>query len=308
MGDYIKEIRGLIGTRPFILVGSAVLVFNQRYEVLLQLRADTGRWGIPGGAMEPGESFEETARRELYEETGLKLKNLKFLDVLAGEEYYFQYPNGDEIYNAIALYTSDDWEGTLQMLDGESKDLRFFPLDELPPLQGRPELIMNKIRDYGILPEIKKICLLQIIAAAEVLDLQRKSYIIEAELIGTTEIPPLTETFEQLQHCGETFIGYYIENKLAGAVSYKREAGTLDIHRVMVHPDFFRRGIAAKLITYIESLEKNISNIIVSTGAANLPAVRFYEKLGFQRAEDAIVGNGLVIANFIKRRDSLDIG
>ena len=90
MSDYIREIRGLIGTRPFILAGSAVLVFNERNEVLLQLRTDTGKWGIPGGAMEPGESFEETARRELLEETGLHLKNLKFLDVLAGEEYYFQ--------------------------------------------------------------------------------------------------------------------------------------------------------------------------------------------------------------------------
>ncbi|WP_423410649.1 GNAT family N-acetyltransferase [Heyndrickxia sp. MSNUG] len=135
------------------------------------------------------------------------------------------------------------------------------------------------------------------------LELQRKSYIIEAELIGTTEIPPLTETFEQLQNCGETFIGYYIDNKLAGAVSYKREAGTLDIHRVMVHPDFFRRGIAAKLIKHIEAHEKNTSKTIVSTGAANLPAVRLYEKLGFHRTEDAIVGNGIVIANFIKRND-----
>jgi 8-oxo-dGTP pyrophosphatase MutT (NUDIX family)/GNAT superfamily N-acetyltransferase len=303
LGDYIREMRRLIGTRPFILVGSAVLVFNQRYEVLLQLRADTGRWGIPGGAMEPGERFEDTARRELHEETGLLLKKLKFLDVLAGEEFYFQYPNGDEIYNAIALYASDDWEGELQMLDGESKELRFFPLNDLPPLQGRPELIINKIRDYGILPEIIEISLSHIITAAEVLDLQRKSYIIEAELIGTNEIPPLKETLEQLQNCGETFIGYYIENRLAGAVSYKMEAGTLDIHRVMVHPDFFRRGIAAKLTTHIQSLEKAATKVIVSTGAANQPAVRLYEKLGFQRTEDSVVGNGLVIANFIKRQN-----
>ncbi|ESU32175.1 hypothetical protein G3A_12720 [Bacillus sp. 17376] len=51
MSDYIKEIRILIGTRPFILVGSAVLVFNRQYEVLLQLRTDTGKWGIPGGSL-----------------------------------------------------------------------------------------------------------------------------------------------------------------------------------------------------------------------------------------------------------------
>jgi 8-oxo-dGTP pyrophosphatase MutT (NUDIX family)/GNAT superfamily N-acetyltransferase len=301
LGDYVKEIRALIGTRPFILAGSAVLVFNERNEVLLQLRSDTGKWGIPGGAMEPGESFEETARRELLEETGLYLKRLKFLDLLAGEDYYFQYPNGDEIHNAIALYACDDWEGTLQMLDGESRELRFFALDNLPELQGRPELILNKIKEYSILPEYRQINLSDIMAAAEVLQLQRASYKIEAEFIGTDEIPPLKESFEQLQNCGETFIGCFLHNRLEGAVSYKREGDTIDIHRVMVHPEFFRKGIAARLITYIEtSLEKDALNIIVSTGAANLPAVRLYEKLGFERQEDLIVGNELRIATFKK--------
>lgn len=298
MSDYIKEIRALIGSRPFILAGSAVLVFNREYEVLLQLRADTGRWGIPGGAMEPGESFEDTARRELYEETGLRLNSLKFLDVIAGEEYYFQYPNGDEIYNAIALYACTDWGGELQMLDGESKELRFFALDNLPSLQGRPELIINKIKDYGILPVIREIELNHVIAAAEVLDLQKKSYRIEAELIGTEEIPPLKETFEQLQNCGETFMGYYIEGLLAGAVSFKKEGKVLDIHRMMVHPDYFRRGIAGKLLAEIERQDRQ--EIIVSTGAANTPAIKLYEKLGFVRQHDSVVGNGLVIANFKK--------
>jgi 8-oxo-dGTP pyrophosphatase MutT (NUDIX family)/N-acetylglutamate synthase-like GNAT family acetyltransferase len=298
MSDYIKEIRALIGSRPFILAGSAVLVFNREYEVLLQLRADTGRWGIPGGAMEPGESFEDTARRELYEETGLRLYSLKFLDVIAGEEYYFQYPNGDEIYNAIALYACTDWGGELQMLDGESKELRFFALDNLPSLQGRPELIINKIKDYGILPIIREIELNDVMAAAEVLDLQKKSYKIEADLIGTDEIPPLKETFEQLQNCGETFMGYYIEGLLAGAVSFKKEGKVLDIHRMMVHPDYFRRGIAGKLLAEIE--RQDCQEILVSTGAANTPAIKLYEKLGFVRQHDSVVGNGLVIANFKK--------
>ncbi len=301
MSDYIKEIRALISSRPFILAGSAVLVFNKEYEVLLQLRTDTGSWGIPGGAMEPGESFEETARRELYEETGLHLNTLKFLDVIAGEEYYFQYPNGDEIYNAIALYACTDWEGVLQILDGESKELRFFALDNLPALQGRPELILSKINDYGILPVIREIELFDVLAAAEILDLQRKSYRIEADLIGTDEIPPLKETFEQLQNCGETFLGYYLDGRLAGAVSFKIDREVMDIHRMMVDPDFFRRGIARKLIAYLE--HQNFSEMIVSTGAANTPAIKLYEKLGFVRQNNSAVGGGLVIANFKKRRN-----
>ncbi len=300
VSDYFREIRRMIGTRPFILVGSAVIVLNQRYEVLLQLRSDTGKWGIPGGAMELGESFEETARREVFEETGLRLNTLKFLDVFSGKEYYFQYPNGDEIYNAIALYACDDWEGGLSMLDGESLELRFFPLAELPEIEGRPAMILKKLGSYGILPEIKEISLAHILSAAQLLELQRTAYKIEAELIGTEDIPPLKESFEQLQSCGETFIGCYQGNRLAGAVSFVKEGNTIDIHRVMVHPDFFRKGIAARLLKHIEQ-EHDGAELIVSTGAANVPALKLYEKLGFERLKDRTVGGSIVLANFIKR-------
>ncbi len=51
-------------------------------------------WGLPRGAMEPGETLEETAKRELYEKTGLHANNLQFLTILSGYQDYFKYPNG----------------------------------------------------------------------------------------------------------------------------------------------------------------------------------------------------------------------
>ncbi|WP_445668809.1 NUDIX domain-containing protein [Lysinibacillus sp. FSL W8-0953] len=71
MSDYVIKLRQLVGTMPVILVGSTVIVLNQTRKVLLQFRADIEMWGLPGGAMEPGETLEETAKRKLYEETGL---------------------------------------------------------------------------------------------------------------------------------------------------------------------------------------------------------------------------------------------
>lgn len=46
---------------------------------MLQLRSDNESWGLPGGTMELGESFEEAATREVYEETNLEIQNLKFI-------------------------------------------------------------------------------------------------------------------------------------------------------------------------------------------------------------------------------------
>ncbi|MEK5332638.1 NUDIX hydrolase [Lysinibacillus sp. FSL W8-0992] len=145
MAEYIKEIRKLIGTKPLILVGSTVIVLNNNNEILLQLRSDTKEWGLPGGAMELGESLEQTAARELFEETGLTVKNFKFLDLLSGQELYFKYPNGDEVYNIISVYLAEDPYGELAMSDGESLDLKYFSSKELPAnIDERAQLIMNK--------------------------------------------------------------------------------------------------------------------------------------------------------------------
>ncbi len=140
---YIEELRKVVGTRPLILVGSAIIILNDNQEVLLQYRSDTYDWGVPGGAMELGETTEETARRELLEETGLTAKIMQFLGVLSGKEVYFRYPNGDEIFNVIHLYQGHHVSGELR-LDHEGLKLQYFPVDRLPKLNETTEKILQK--------------------------------------------------------------------------------------------------------------------------------------------------------------------
>lgn len=145
MAEYIKDIRKFIGTRPLILVGATVVVLNKNKQILLQLRADTKEWGLPGGAMELAESLEQTAERELFEETGLRAENFKFLDLLSGKNLYFKYPHGDEVYNVISVYLAEGTNGELSMTDGESLDLQYFSPTELPAnLDERAQLIITK--------------------------------------------------------------------------------------------------------------------------------------------------------------------
>lgn len=134
----------------------------------------------------------------------------------------------------------------------------------------------------------------------EVLRLQKQAYKVEAAYIGTFDIPPLKETLNELLNSGEKFIGYFVEDTVAGVLSYKFKKGVIDIHRVMVHPSFFRRGIARSLIKHVENKMDSAEFVIVSTGAKNLPAVKMYQRLGFEVLDQSIFGD-LVVTNFKKK-------
>ncbi len=78
-----------------VLVAAGVLVRDRATgAVLLQLRGDDATWGLPGGRLEPGESLEQAARRELLEETGLAAGDLALVDVYSGPEFVVRYPMG----------------------------------------------------------------------------------------------------------------------------------------------------------------------------------------------------------------------
>ncbi len=143
---YIMNLREKVGHSPLIGVGATTLVFNSKNELLLNLRGDTNNWGIPGGSKELNESLEECAVRELKEETNINVNDLELVTVLSGKEYYFKYPNEDELDCVIALYKVSNYEVKLNINDGESKELKFFSLDNLPELESRAKAIIDKIK------------------------------------------------------------------------------------------------------------------------------------------------------------------
>lgn len=128
---HIQELRELVGNRPLFSVGSAVVVLDESNRVLMQLRSDTNSWGFPGGSCELGESLLEAAQRELLEETGLIASNWMFVTMLSGQEFFFTYPNGDQVYNVSAVYVAREISGNL-CSDHEGLELRWFEVDDLP--------------------------------------------------------------------------------------------------------------------------------------------------------------------------------
>lgn len=147
---YIMNLRKYVGHKPLIGLGATTLVFNDKKELLLNLRTDTNTWGIPGGSMELYETIEETAVRELKEEAGISADELELVTILSGKEYYFEYPNGDKMCTVIVLFKVLNYTGDIKVADNESKQLRFFSLDNLPNMESRAKAIIDKINNGSI--------------------------------------------------------------------------------------------------------------------------------------------------------------
>ena len=131
--NYVKYLREYIGHKPVILNGTSVIVLDKENRVLLQKRTYPQKnWGLPGGIMDMGETIEETGIREVFEETGLRVSNLKLVNVYSGEDFYMKLPNEDEFYLVNAVYATRDYEGELQVDNEEGTELKFFPIDALP--------------------------------------------------------------------------------------------------------------------------------------------------------------------------------
>ena len=117
--------------------------------------------------------------------------------------------------------------------------------------------------------------------AKAIREVQRAAYAVEAELTGFDAIPPLRESAEVVRTLDLVFLGMHERTRLVALAGYMRNGDTVDIDRVAVHPDYFRRGFASRLLTTIHRYEEDASTFTVSTGRANTPAIALYERLGY---------------------------
>lgn len=130
--NYIKWLRSKVGHEKCILVFAGGCVFNEKGEVLLQKRADSQKWGFPGGAVELGETPQMAAVREIREETGLDVSAEKLIGIYT--DFDMSYPNGDVAQSICIAFACKVMGGTLSCGDEETLQLQYFPLDDMPAL------------------------------------------------------------------------------------------------------------------------------------------------------------------------------
>lgn len=132
MEAYTAMLRPLVGKRCIFVPGVRALILNAAGELLLQRRADTGLWGLPGGAVELGETALAALKREVREETGLEVIEAEPMALYSGPQQRFAYPNGDEVQCFAVAFIVRRYTGQPRPDGAEGTELRFWPR-EAPP-------------------------------------------------------------------------------------------------------------------------------------------------------------------------------
>ena len=103
-------------------------IINNKNEVLLRKKArgfGAGKWNGPGGKIDPGETPEESTIREVKEETGLVVKNLKKRGAIE-----FVFTENNDLNNYTHIFVCRDYAGEPRDL-GEGK-LKWYNIEEIP--------------------------------------------------------------------------------------------------------------------------------------------------------------------------------
>ncbi|PSJ27490.1 DNA mismatch repair protein MutT [Streptosporangium nondiastaticum] len=116
-----------------LVVAASAVVTDGEGRILMQRRADSGLWALPGGGMEMGESLAGAVVREVREETGLDVEVTGLVGTYTDPRHVIAYSDGEVRRQFNICFTARIVGGTLAMSD-ESTELRFVPVDGIRSL------------------------------------------------------------------------------------------------------------------------------------------------------------------------------
>jgi 8-oxo-dGTP pyrophosphatase MutT (NUDIX family) len=123
-----------IGQTSALRVGASALIYDESgQKVLLTQRTDNGRWCLPGGGMEPGESATEACIREVWEETSLQVTVRRLIGIYTTPHRIIEYASGDRFQYASFSFEVEVVGGTLG-LSNETTAFGYYSRDEIAHL------------------------------------------------------------------------------------------------------------------------------------------------------------------------------
>lgn len=141
--------------------------------------------------------------------------------------------------------------------------------------------------------------------AQEILLLQKKAYMSEAEIYNDFLIPPLVQTMDEIKKEFEKsiFLKAVDSGRIIGSVrASSDDSKTCYIGKLIVHPDFQNQGIGTDLMNEIEALFGDCNSFELFTGHKSWKNIKLYEKLGYSRYKMEKITDNLHFIYFRKNR------
>lgn len=132
--SYIKDLREKVGNDWVLLHASAVVIVNEKNQILLQKRSDNGLWGLPGGLMELDDSIAACAIREVKEETNLDVELERFIGVFSNP--FMRWRKHDYAKIISYAFTAKVIGSKMKINDHESTELKYFSYINLPQVHS----------------------------------------------------------------------------------------------------------------------------------------------------------------------------
>ena len=119
-----------LGKQGKLRLGCSAAIFDEQERVLLTRRTDNGQWCLPGGAVDAGESVAEACEREVWEETGLRVRVKRLVGVYSHPDQLVIYPDGNKAH-IVALHFEAEIVSGKPSLRDETTGFGYFTMGEI---------------------------------------------------------------------------------------------------------------------------------------------------------------------------------
>ena len=130
-----KLLRGdRIGKLGQIMLGCSATLFDVTHQkILLTRRTDNGRWCLPGGRVDPGETVAEACIREMLEETGLQVEIVRLVGIYSSPDFLLEYADGERCHVVALNFEVQIVSGVLG-ISNETTEFGYFSQAEITSL------------------------------------------------------------------------------------------------------------------------------------------------------------------------------
>jgi 8-oxo-dGTP diphosphatase len=219
--SYLGKLRTLVGHRLLHVPGGRGILEREDGKILLHKRSDFKAWALPGGAPEERESCEQAIVREIFEETGLTIKQYQACAFASEPEYEIvTYPNGDRVHGFGLVLHATKWEGELIDSNDETLAIDFFAPNQLPDMIECDRIAIEQLQTFKRTGKFQASCK----------DKSQKLSELSVTLPGNAK--PFADSYAgQLRK----IVGNHLLMIPGGRAVLEREDGKILLHR---RPDF----------------------------------------------------------------------